>query len=148
MTIHLLSLLAATVFAMQTSATPAPSTRTSATDANKPVTLSGCVSRAQVTQGQFMLSDTSTGDRYRLSGAKMKKFAGRRVQIVGAPVSRRLTIKGGLYPSPNVAAQAGAIDPVKAAIAAMPGGTSAGTGDVELPEFKVARVQAIGGSCE
>ena len=149
MTTHLLALLAAAVFAMQTSATPASPAKTpSPPGANKPVTLTGCVSRTEVTQGQFALADTDTGDRYRLSGTRMKKFAGKRVEIVGAPVTGRLTIKGGLYPSPNVAAQAGAIDPVKAAIAAMPGGTSSGTGDPQLPEFKVARVRAVGGSCE
>ena len=149
MTTHVLSLLA-TVLAIQTGATPTSPAKTSPSPgANKPVTLTGCVSRTEVAQGQFALSDTDSGDRYRLSGTKMKKFAGKRVQIVGAPVSAgRLTIKGGLYPSPNVAAQAGAIDPVKAAIAAMPGGTNSGTGDPQLPEFKVARVQAVGGSCE
>ena len=148
MTTHLLAMLAATVFAMQTGATPASPTKPASPSASKPVTLTGCVSRTEVTQGQFALSDTDSGDRYRLSGTKMKKFAGRRVEIVGAQVSSRLTIKGGLYPSPNVAAQAGAIDPVKAAIAAMPGGTGSGTGDPQLPEFKVARVRAVGGSCE
>ena len=149
MTTHLLSLLAAAVFTTQTGAAPPSSTKPpSSAEANKPVKLTGCVSRTEVTQGQFALSDTDTGDRYRLSGTRMKKFAGKRVELVGAPVTSRLTIKGGLYPSPNVAAQAGAIDPVKAAIAAMPGGTSSGTGDPQLPEFKVARVRAVGGSCE
>ena len=76
----------------------------------------------------------------------MKKFAGRRVQVVGAPVNRRLTIRGGLVPSPNVAAQAGAIDPGKAAVAAIGGGTT-GSGTVELPTFKVARVSAAQGEC-
>ena len=148
MTTHLLALLATTVFAMQTATPASPAKAPSSPGAAKPVTLTGCVSRTEVTQGQFALADTDTGDRYRLSGTRMKKFAGKRVEIVGAPVSGRLTIKGGLYPSPNVAAQAGAIDPVKAAIATMPGGTSSGTGDPQLPEFKVAKVRAVGGSCE
>ena len=143
---HLLASLAVTMFAAQAPAT-ASSTQTPPAP-NQAITLSGCVSRGEVTQGQFALFDTSTGGRYRLSGARMKKFAGQRVEIVGAPVNRRLTIRFGLVPSPNVAAQAGAIDPVKAAIATMPGGTSSGTGDVQLPEFKVVRVRAIGGSCE
>ena len=146
---HLLAAFAVAMFAMQAGPTPGSSTKTPpSTDPNKTITLSGCVSRGEVTQGQFALSDASTGGRYRLSGVRMKKFAGRRVQVVGAPVNRRLTIRGGLVPSPNVAAQAGAIDPVKAAIATMPGGTNSGTGDAQLPEFKVTSVRAVGGSCE
>ena len=149
-TMQVVGTLVAAMFTAQAGSSPDASTKTPPSpNANKPVTLTGCVSRTEVAQGQFALSDTDSGGRYRLSGTKMKKFAGKRVQIVGAPVSAgRLTIKGGLYPSPNVAAQAGAIDPVKAAIAAMPGGTNSGTGDPQLPEFKVARVQAVGGSCE
>ena len=42
--------------------------------------------------------------------------------------------------------QAGAIDPGKAAVAAIGGGTT-GSGTVDLPTFKVARVSAAPGEC-
>jgi hypothetical protein len=57
-------------------------------------------------------------------------------------------VKGGLLPSPNVAAQAGAIDPGQAAVASQPGGTASGTGSVDVPLFRVDRVRALGGSCQ
>ena len=56
-----------------------------------------------------------------------------------------LTIKGGLTPSPNVAAQAGAMDPARAAMAAA--GGAAGPGTVDLPEFKVKSVRPVSGGC-
>jgi hypothetical protein len=111
------------------------------------VTLTGCVSRSGTTPTEFTFADATTGTKYRLSGASVRKFAGQRVVIVGGP-ERRLTIRGGLVPSPNAAAQAGHQDPVQAAIANLPGGGSTGTGTVELPTFRVSRVRAAGGSCE
>jgi hypothetical protein len=58
--------------------------------------------------------------------------------------SSRLKITGGLLPSPNVAAQAGAIDPSQAANASS-GGNGVGSG--ELPEFRVKTVRQLGGAC-
>jgi hypothetical protein len=81
-----------------------------------------------------------------LIGKGIRRYAGQQVEIVSGP-NKRLTIKGGLYPSPNVAAQGGGIDAAQAAIARQPGGTASGTGGVDLPEFRVARVRAAGGSC-
>ena len=145
---NVLAALALTLFSTQAGPTGSSTTSPPSTDSNKPITLSGCVSRGAVTQGQFALSDASTGGRYRLSGVRMKKFAGQRVQIVGSPVNRRLTIRGGLLPSPNAAGQAGAQDPAQVAIASLPGGANSGTGTVELPEFRVTRVRSLGGSCQ
>jgi hypothetical protein len=56
-----------------------------------------------------------------------------------------LTIKGGLLPNPNVAAQAGAMDPARAAMASA--GGAAGPGAVDLPEFKVKSVRPVSGGC-
>lgn len=114
--------------------------------ASQPITLSGCVSRA-TPQQPFTLVDTASGTRYRLTGKTVRKFDGRRVEIVGAFPSSRLTVKGGLLPSPNTAAQAGAMDPTRAIVAGM---SSAGTGadDTALPEFQVARVRTLEGSCK
>jgi len=109
------------------------------------ITLSGCVERGETTPGQFTLSDKKDGSTYRLTGTDVREYIGRRVQIVGGVASRRFTIAGGLTPNANVAAQAGAMDPVRAAIAAA-GGT-AGPGTVALPEFKVKSVRPVSGSC-
>jgi hypothetical protein len=95
----------------------------------------------------FTIADAATGNQYRLSGASVRKYAGQRVVIIGGP-ERRLAIRGGLVPSPNAAAQAGNQDPVQAALANLPGGPNSGTGDAQLPTFRVTRVRPAGGSCE
>lgn len=142
----LLGTLAATMVAMQTStAAPSPATPK---DTKTTLTLSGCVSRSNAAPGTFTFAETGTDAKYRLSGVGVRKYAGQRVEIVGASVGRRPTIRGGLLPSPNTAAQAGALDPARAAIASLPGGPNSGTGTVELPEFRVTRVRALGGSCQ
>ena len=115
-------------------------------DRNKPVTMNGCVVRDLAGNSQFMFTDNTDGTRYRLSGRDVSKFAGQPLQIVGVVDTRKLRVAGGLTPSPNVAAQAGAIDPGKAAVAALGGGTT-GSGSADLPTFRVARVSAAQGEC-
>jgi hypothetical protein len=111
-----------------------------------PVELVGCVSQDPGTSGSFML-DESGGARYRLSGKSVRKYAGRMVRLIGGPHSKKLAIRGGLWPSPNVAAQAGALDPAQASIARQPGGAAVGTGGIDLPEFRVTSVRGVEGSC-
>jgi len=111
-----------------------------------PSTLTGCVSKSPLPSGEFTFTDGVTGSKYRLTGKGIRQWAGQQVEIVSGP-NKRLSIRGGLYPSPNIAAQAGAIDPAQAAIARQPGGAASGTGGVDLPEFRVAKVRAAGGSC-
>jgi len=112
-------------------------------------TLTGCVTASGAPQAPWMFADGETGIEYRLTGKSVKKYSGKRVEIVGGPRTSKLVIRGGLFPSPNIAAQAGAIDPVRAAIAAQPGGSESGTGRVDLlPEFRVARVRVVEGACE
>ncbi len=83
----------------------------------KTLSLSGCVVRSESAPNQFTLEDKDEG-RFRLSGINMSDYVGRRVQIGGAvPDSKKLVIKGGLTPNANVAAQAGAMDPARAAVA-------------------------------
>jgi len=109
------------------------------------ITLSGCIVRGEHGSGQYTLDDKTVGT-FRLTGTDLRDYLGRRVQIVGGiPAARRLTIKGGLTPNPNVAAQAGAMDPARAAVAAQ--GGAAGPGTVELPEFRVKSVRPVSGSC-
>ncbi len=143
----LFSTFLATMFAMQAASAPASSSATPK-DTKTILTLSGCVSRDRAAPGTFTFAETDTGTKYRLGGIGVRKYIGQRVEIVGAPVGRRLTVRGGLLPSPNVAAQAGALDPVKAAMASLPGGPDSGTGAAGLPEFRVTRVRALAGSCQ
>ena len=114
--------------------------------APKPITLSGCVGRDPSAPNQYTLSDETGAATYRLSGMDVRSYFGQRVQIVGGvPERRRLKIVGGLQPSANAAAQAGAIDPVRAATEAA--GGSAGPGNVQLPEFRVKSVRPVSGTC-
>jgi hypothetical protein len=69
------------------------------------------------------------------------------VEVVGLVDTKKVKVVGGLWPSPNVAGQAGAIDPGKAAIAALPGGTTTGVGNVELPTLNVTRLSLGQGEC-
>ena len=113
--------------------------------APKTLSLSGCVVRNESAPTQFTLEDKEEG-RFRLSGINMSDYVGRRVQIGGAmPDSKKLVIKGGLTPNANVAAQAGSMDPARAAMASA--GGAAGPGTVELPEFKVKSVRPVSGGC-
>lgn len=112
----------------------------------KVVTLTGCVEKGAL-PNTYTLTDSENG-RYEVSGADIKKYIGQRVQVAGNPGSTRFRVKGGLYPTPNVAGQAGAIDPARAAIAAQPGGGAAGTGNPDLPTFKVKAIRQLDGGCE
>jgi hypothetical protein len=114
--------------------------------APKVLTLSGCVVRGETTPGQYTLEDKAEGTTYRLTGTDVRDYIGRRVQVVGGlPASRRFTIVGGLTPNQNVAAQAGDMDPSRAANAAA--GGVAGPGTVQLPEFRVKSVRPVSGAC-
>jgi hypothetical protein len=137
------ALLSCIVFAGVAAAQTPPA---SSPPSRSPVELVGCVSGDPGASGAFTF-DESGGGKYRLTGKSVRKYAGRMVRLVGGPQGRRLSIRGGLWPSPNVAAQAGAIDPAQASIARQPGGAASGTGGVDLPEFRVVSVRGIDGSC-
>ena len=122
-----------------------PSSSTKKEGSPKVLTLSGCVQKG-TTPNQFTLDDDVNG-RYQVSGSSIDKYVGRRVEVAGTPGPTKFKIKGGLWPTPNIAAQGGNIDPVPAAIAAQPGGGARGTGDVDLPSLKVRSVRAIDGGC-
>jgi hypothetical protein len=137
----------ATMTAQSRPAGKQPSSSATKTDQrSRTVTLTGCVERGG-TPTQLTIDDPVNG-RYEVSGSDIKKYLGRRVQVAGSPGSTRFRIKGGLWPTPNVAGQAGAIDPAKAAVAAQPGGPSSGTGDVDLPTFKVKSIRTLDQACE
>ena len=110
-----------------------------------PVVLTGCVAKGDGPR-EFTVTDEQNGT-YRVTGSGIDRYVGRRVEIAGRPDTSKLKIVGGLYPTPNVAAQAGSMDPVRAAMAAMPGGPAGATGEVALPTFKVKSVRTLGGGC-
>ena len=111
-----------------------------------PVELVGCVSNQPGASGAFTFNESS-GSKYRLTGKSVRKYAGRMVRLVGGPQGGKLSVSGGLWPSANVAGQAGAIDGAKESIARQPGGGGSGTGGVDLPEFRVVSVRTVDGSC-
>lgn len=110
-----------------------------------PLTISGCVVKDEAAN-EYTIDDQAVG-KYRVSGNQIKRYVGQRVEVVGTIDNSRLKVRGGLYPSPNAAGQAGAMDPVKSAMAAQPGGTASGTGDIELPQIKVRSVKTLSGGC-
>jgi hypothetical protein len=126
--------------AQSSSAPPAPSK-----DKGEPVVLNGCVSTSA--PGTFVVQDEKKG-RFELTGQKLDIYVGKRVQVRGSS-EKGLHITTGLYPSPNVAAQAGAIDPVRAAQAAMPGSPDhQGNPTAPMPKITVTQVKTVKGDCK
>ena len=112
----------------------------------EPLTLTGCVS-AKPEGRDYTFTDIDGGNQYRLTGKDIRKYAGQKVQVV-AERPKKFEIKGGLYPSPNVAGQAGALDPVESAIATQRGSGVKAGGAADLPEFRAGRVRAVTGACQ
>jgi hypothetical protein len=140
-------ILAGAMAALQTAPAGSQSTEASKTKTTpEPLTMNGCVSRSATAAKEFTFTDSTSGFQYRLSGRDVSKMVGQPMQIVGVIDTSKLKVKTGLYPSPNVAGQAGAMDPGKAHVAALGGGTT-GSGNPDLPTFKVARVSAVQGEC-
>jgi len=134
--------LFATVSAVSVAAQQSPSRNASK---SKTLTLSGCVQRSDAKPGDYTLtSDDQESGTYRLTGLDVREFVGKRVEVIGVPP--KLRIKGGLYPNPNVAAQAGAMDPAKAATEAAAGGPAATTAS-PLPEFRIQSIKPVAGNC-
>lgn len=142
----ILPILAAAVLLAQTQ--PAPPAQK--TDPNAPVTMNGCVTRDYTDSKNataYTFVDSTDGSRYHLKGKSLSKYSGMSVQVVGVVDTKKVKVVGGLWPSPNVAGQAGAIDPGKAAVAALPGGPTTGTGNVDLPTLNVTRLSLGQGEC-
>ena len=112
---------------------------------NKTVTLVGCVEKGSA-PNQFTLADEQSG-KYLVTGARIGRYVGQRVQIAGISDNSKFKVKGGLWPTPNAAGQAGAIDPVRAAMDAQPGGPSSATGEVDLPKVNVKSVRLLDARC-
>lgn len=113
--------------------------------ATKTLTVSGCVAESTTTK-DLTIQDEKAGS-YRLTGLNVRDYIGQRVELAGAVYqSKKLVIKGGLLPSPNTAAQAGAIDQTQ--VANETHGGSGPTGDVQLPEFRVKSIRPLGTGCK
>lgn len=121
-------------------------------DASKPagtsttVELTGCVSLSPGTSGQYAFVEGESGGTYRLTGKGIKDYAGQRVTVVADPNSKKPKFRFGLWPSPNVAAQAGAMDPAQESIARQQGG-AASNADARFPELRVVRMRGAAGAC-
>jgi hypothetical protein len=130
-------ILAAVVLACATSVAAQPPAKKPAS-----LTLSGCVQKSDSPAGGFTLADGEV--IYRLTGVDVRDYVGRKVEVVGG-APRRLKIVGGLTPSPNVAGQAGDMDPSRAAMAAAETANKNGTGII--PEFRIRSIKPLAGAC-
>src|SRR5262245_7819239 len=118
-----------------------PDTNTSKSKKPTTITMSGCVQKGETPAGGYTLFDGTT--QYRLTGVDVRDYVGRRVEVSGGD-TKRLKIVGGLLPSANVAAQAGNMDPARAATKAADASMVNGTG---TPEFRVRSIKPVTGSC-
>jgi hypothetical protein len=149
MTGYLMSGLLATSLLLQTAPAAAQSAdKGAAKEAPKELRLNGCIAKDRVAPGQFTFQEADGGFKYRLTGKGLKSFVGHRVEVVGGPPGKGVTFRTGLVPSPNIAAQAGALDPAKVAVANMPGGAADAAGPNTLPEFHVIRLHDVAGACQ
>jgi hypothetical protein len=111
------------------------------------VTLTGCVSAKPDANGRYTFEGADGISRYQLTGRRLARFAGQRVEIVGgSPDGGGLTIRGGLT-GPQAGARGAALDPSQESVRRQPGGGGAGIGP-SYPEFKVSRGKTVDGVCE
>jgi len=146
-------IITAIILALATSALAAQSSQQKDKDKDKKtktpktLTLVGCIGTDETKPNRFTMTDPKEGETYWLSGTDVHDYLHQRVQIVGTVVTtKKLQISTGLVPTPNVAAQAGAMDPAQAAVAAA---TAAGTGKpLDMLELQVKSVRPVEGSCK
>jgi hypothetical protein len=111
------------------------------------VTLTGCVSAKPDANGRYTFEGADGISRYQLTGRRLARFAGQRVEIVGgSPGGGGLAIRGGLT-GPLAGARGAALDPSQESVRRQPGGGGAGIGP-SYPEFKVSRGKTVDGVCE
>ena len=113
----------------------------------KVLTLTGCVEQDLAAPDQFTLVDKSDGTKYRVTGKDFREYLGRPVQLDGGIALKGVKVVGGLTPNPNIAAQAGAIDPSRAAVQAATTPAPPGR-DIDIQEFKVKQIKSLGGTCQ
>ena len=111
----------------------------------KTITLSGCVEQDPNVADRFTITDTD-GSKYRVTGKDFREYLHRPVQLDGGINVKGLKVSGGLKPTANIAAQAGAIDPSRAMVQAATAESSTGA-DVDVQEFKVKAIRPASGTC-
>ena len=130
------------------STTPPASAQTGGKEGPRSLKLTGCVAPDSASAGHFTLADFTTGvPAYRLAGKDLGRYLGRRVELIGAAARPKLSIRTGLTPSPNAAAQAGAMDPAEAERARLGAGGNAQPGNIVIPEVSVKTVKVLAGRC-
>ena len=140
------SVIAFVVGAVFTAAVHAEQAAPPSTKSNTSLELTGCISGAPAASGSFTFTDSTSGSAYKLTGKTVRKYAGKMVRLVGGPQGKRLSVAGGLWPSPNIAGQQGGLDPAQESISRQRGGGSAASG-TNLPEFRVVSVSGLDGAC-
>jgi hypothetical protein len=135
--------LAASLSAQTTSSGSAKDAKDKDKDKTVPLVLNGCVASPE--PGTFTVQDEKKG-RFELTGRKLDIYIGKRVEVRGRSESG-LHITTGLYPSPNLAAQAG-LDPVRAAQANLPGSPDHQADPAPLPKITVTQVKTVKGECK
>jgi len=111
-----------------------------------PLTMTGCVSPKPDASGRYTFERTDGLSKYQLTGRRLAQFAGQRVELVGGSPTGGLAVRGGLV-GPQAGARGVALDPAQESVLRQPGGGASGTGP-KYPEFKVAQVKAVPGTCE
>ena len=112
-----------------------------------PVTMTGCVSSKPDAAGRYTFAAADGLSRYQLTGRRLARFAGQRVELVGGRADGGgIAIRGGLA-GPLAGARGAAIDPSQESVRRQPGGGGAGVGP-SYPEFKVSSVKTVAGTCE
>ena len=144
----LISAVAGTALAIQRGSNSSTTAKTSKAASPSTMSLIGCVAKGNAASDAVSLSNDDGTIAYRLSGVDMRRYVGHRVTVFGRSDSARVKIVGGLTPSPNAAAQAGALDPAKAAVAADPFLTSPAGAPQLLPQFRDRSVRGLVGSCD
>src|ERR1051325_193232 len=109
----------------------------------KTITLSGCVERDATKPEDFKLTDLKAKKTYRLPRAAFRDHPRPPRPARGGVGGEGLKVRGGLPPNANIAAQAGALDPSRAAVQAATAGSTVGpTTDVQ--DFKVKTIRSAG----
>jgi hypothetical protein len=111
------------------------------------VTMTGCVSAKPDAAGRYTFEGADGLSKYQLTGRRLARFAGQRVELVGgSPGGGGLAIRGGLV-GPLAGPRGVAADPSQESVRRQPGGGGAGIGPT-YPEFKVSSAKTVAGTCE